>query len=205
MHVAPGMKFTIQPGQTRFGRGVVIGEISVPSPCQGKPRRTARGARLLCDCGNEYTARLDHLREGRTVSCGCRKSEVGKQTAGAARMARLAAPRRPGRQTTRKNKMHGLHDHLLYPTWYMMLARCEKPAHQAYKNYGGLGDTTTRTAHGFPRSFVMPATIARRIGSGHEGAGCGPRWPASGPGPSRLVRLRYVSGLAIVWRRAWVV
>lgn len=62
----------VEEGQ-RFGRGVVIDpEIRIPtSDCTG----TRRGARLQCDCGNEYTTAINHLLSGHTKSCGCLKRE----------------------------------------------------------------------------------------------------------------------------------
>lgn len=41
--------------------------------------RDKHGGRMLlcrCDCGNEITARLGNIRQGRTTSCGCFQKEV---------------------------------------------------------------------------------------------------------------------------------
>jgi hypothetical protein len=71
----PGVprKLLVEAGQ-RFGRGVVIDpEISTaPTPSTPKGRR---GARLRCDCGNEYEASLVVLLAGDTQSCGCYQRE----------------------------------------------------------------------------------------------------------------------------------
>jgi hypothetical protein len=61
----------IWPGD-RFGRGVVVEEIRIPDA--DRPYGV-RGARLLCDCGTAYEARLSSLRQGRTTSCGCLRRE----------------------------------------------------------------------------------------------------------------------------------
>lgn len=47
-------------------------------------------------------------------------------------------------QTNRAQALVGLENvshHPLWPTWDMMIWRCENPKHQAYKNYGGRGIT----------------------------------------------------------------
>jgi hypothetical protein len=55
----------------RFGRGTVIdAEVGV-----GRLGRH-RGARLRCDCGNEYTAAIKYLHNGDTQSCGCLRMEL---------------------------------------------------------------------------------------------------------------------------------
>lgn len=55
----------------RFGRGIVI-EIDLMIPRRGRPiTQGLRGARLLCDCGNEYVSALQALCSGACQSCGC--------------------------------------------------------------------------------------------------------------------------------------
>lgn len=104
----------VEAGQ-RIGRGIVLD----PAVRVGK----VRGARLICDCGNEYTAQLKTLfgrygRPPRVRSCGCLLREI--VTAGTVRT-------------------HGLTDHPLYHTWQMMLWRCENPDAADYFRYGGRG------------------------------------------------------------------
>lgn len=61
-------KLFVEAGQ-RIGRSVVIDpEILIPEPSGKHP---ARGARLLCDCGNEYERRLYVLVRMKDASCGC--------------------------------------------------------------------------------------------------------------------------------------
>lgn len=66
--------YTVEKGQ-RFGRGVVIDPEINPSSEINK-----RGARLLCDCGNEYEASLHDLLGAKghppNRSCGCYRREA---------------------------------------------------------------------------------------------------------------------------------
>jgi 5-methylcytosine-specific restriction endonuclease McrA len=58
-------RLRVEVGQ-RCGKGVVIDpEVRITV-------RNLRGARLICDCGREYTAAIQRLLSGRTRSCGCR-------------------------------------------------------------------------------------------------------------------------------------
>jgi hypothetical protein len=60
----------VDPGQ-KFGRGTVIDpEVKVG------PSGQQRGARLECECGNEYSASLKYLLNGNTQSCGCLRRGV---------------------------------------------------------------------------------------------------------------------------------
>jgi hypothetical protein len=100
--VAPPRKHFIEPGQ-RFGRGVITDpEIRIGGE---------RGARLLCDCGQQYQTRLANLTNGSTQSCGC----LGHDWS------------------------HGLSRHPLYMTWAGMMHRCTDPKSLSYPDYGGRG------------------------------------------------------------------
>ena len=116
----------------RIGRGVVIdADVRIPRP--GRPG--LRGARLICDCGNEYVSALQALvgkrpENQRALSCGCLRRErqiaaVTKHGMAAARAARKPRSRNPG--------------HPLYRTWEGMIRRCENPAASGYEYYGGQG------------------------------------------------------------------
>lgn len=87
----------VQAGQ-RIGHGVVIDpEIRVKG--YGK-NKTRRGARLLCDCGNEYTAPMQSIvgSQPETFSCGCLSR------------ARLAAGRLKGPEAVRGKPAHNFKD-----------------------------------------------------------------------------------------------
>lgn len=80
--------------------------------------------RCLCDCGNIALAAVNHLRDGRRVSCGCAKKENG-----------IALGLR--------NTIHGHHQRgkasPTYQSWSSMISRCKFSYVNGYRNYGGRG------------------------------------------------------------------
>jgi hypothetical protein len=140
--MSPKLSLFVEEGQ-RIGRGVVLDpEIRVQP-------YNRRGARLRCDCGNEYVAPLLSLveRNGRinTTSCGCALSDHIRKVAF-----------RGGRKNG-----HGLAHHPLYGIWTMMLHRCENPDNVRYRHYGGRGIEVCDRWHDL-RQFVED--IEREIG-----------------------------------------
>lgn len=99
----------------RFGRLTVLG-------FAGK-----RGRKLYwlcrCDCGTSKEIHGDHLKAGRTRSCGCLNREAQRQSFGKHHGA-------PADKSQR---------HPLYSTWCNMKARCYNPSVDAYPYYGGRG------------------------------------------------------------------
>lgn len=89
----------------RFGRLTVISKCADKWLCR-------------CDCGNDRLVFSGHLREGRTVSCGCYIAEKVKK------------PRTHGKRHTRAWKI-----------WSGIKQRCLNPKNSAYKRYGGRGIT----------------------------------------------------------------
>lgn len=77
-----------------------------------------------CDCGQEVIRRADHMKSGRSASCGCFNKEVHRQSFEKHGWARSTEARHP-----------------LYATWTGMIKRCENPNAQAYRYYGGRGIT----------------------------------------------------------------
>ena len=77
--VRPGRQPTLfVKAGNRFGRGVVIEpEIRIPDSSSTGSRR---GARLRCDCGNEYEATISSLLNGNTQSCNCLAIESARRT-----------------------------------------------------------------------------------------------------------------------------
>ncbi|KMO40978.1 hypothetical protein [Methylobacterium aquaticum] len=108
----------IEPGQ-RFGRLVALERSFVPG----------RHAvwRFTCDCGNNCTARIEHVRAGRTTSCGCVRREL--------------------------NATHGMSHLPEYECWNNMLNRCLDQDHPSFKNYGGRGITVCRRWAGSFEAF----------------------------------------------------
>ncbi len=111
-------KLPILPGQ-RFGRWTVLEPGRYLA--HGSKRRPA--AECQCDCGTIRAAvRLDQMRGGMSLSCGCLNKELS------AAMAEV-------------NTIHGLSRHPLYRTWQSMRQRCENPRAKDYPRYGGRGIT----------------------------------------------------------------
>jgi hypothetical protein len=81
-----------------------------------------------CECGNEVVVASFALKHGNTRSCGCMvKKPVDV-----------------------KREMHGGHDKPEYDVWQAMKARCERPQHKDYADYGGRGITVCdRWRHSF--------------------------------------------------------
>jgi hypothetical protein len=81
--------------------------------------------RCICDCGVETISNVQHLREGRRVSCGC--------------------AREAGRQIKKKTPKHGHYvgdrPTAIYRIWSGMLTRCFNQKMPQYHNYGGRGIT----------------------------------------------------------------
>ena len=72
---------------------------------------------FACDCGNTKNICGSLVRTGKTLSCGCLRSET----------------------TAKKNFVHGLVHTGAYQSWLAMKTRCTNPNQSAYKRYGGRG------------------------------------------------------------------
>jgi hypothetical protein len=79
-----------------------------------------------CVCGVEKRIRQDHLRSGRTISCGCEHSRRSS--------ARVAA-------LHKANVTHGASNTRAYTTWRSMKSRCLNTRSRYYRYYGGRGIT----------------------------------------------------------------
>ena len=73
----------------------------------------------LCECGTEANVRFYNLTRGRTTSCGCRKLE----------------------DLRARSTRHGMANRPIYAIWSEMLARCIRPTHARFADYGGRGIT----------------------------------------------------------------
>lgn len=93
-----------------FGRLVVIAR---------EPNSVREKAKWLCQCacGNQTVARGDHLRTGRTSSCGCLNSEM----------------------TTARKTKHGLYGTSEHSIWNSMIQRCVNSRVKSWPRYGGRG------------------------------------------------------------------
>lgn len=70
----------------------------------------------LCDCGVLAIVRVDHLRTGRTTSCGCY-----------------------GRERRLKHGHRSMGQSRTYNSWRAMKTRCSRKSARNYRNYGGRG------------------------------------------------------------------
>jgi hypothetical protein len=70
-----------------------------------------------CDCGNKKIIRKVHLQRQSTKSCGCTVKE----------------------NAVLRNTSHGFSNSLLWEVWKGMNSRCNNPANQSYRHYGGKG------------------------------------------------------------------
>ena len=93
----------------RFGRLVVTGIAKVA----GARRKYV----CKCDCGQESTARADHLTSGRVVSCGCKRVE----------------------SSTARLTTHGMRKTRVYRIWRDMINRCHNENYPERHLYGGRG------------------------------------------------------------------
>lgn len=72
---------------------------------------------VKCDCGKEKIVRSDHMKSGRTKSCGCLSREMASD----------------------RNQTHGMTQSPIYKTWAGMKDRCLNKKNTHYKDYGGRG------------------------------------------------------------------
>lgn len=90
--------------------GRKFGKLTVTRFSHTENKRTYWHCR--CACGGASVPRADHLKGGKTRSCGC--DEKG-------------------------HTKHGWAGSQEYNIWIQMRQRCENPNHPGYKNYGGRG------------------------------------------------------------------
>lgn len=86
----------------------------------GRHKRGALWA-VKCVCGKEINLPsgdiTKNLQRKRQASCGCKRNET----------------------IARRNTKHAMSFHPAYRAWDAMRARCYRPSHAAWKNYGGRG------------------------------------------------------------------
>jgi hypothetical protein len=124
----------------RFGRLVVISKAD---------RMSNQTAWLCkCDCGNEKVCLGINLKRGKTLSCGCMRTEMIIERS-------LKHGNRRSKKTTRE-----------YETWWSMIGRCERKTDTNYHNYGARGiKVCDRWRHSF-ESFL--ADMGERPSSKHS-------------------------------------
>jgi hypothetical protein len=105
--MAQPRRLFVEAGQ-RYGRGTVT-DPDIAILIGGHKNRAAR---LICDCGAEFTATLRALLAGTRKSCGCIRKDIG-QAAGAARHEALLARIASGRKTC--GRCHRELDRAVFP------------------------------------------------------------------------------------------
>lgn len=100
-----------------FGYWTVLG----PAPSIPSKHGAIKHVRCRCKCGTERAVSLRNLKAGMSKSCGCFKAKRTSQVKTRHGHARKGA-------TSRE-----------FQTWQAMLARCGRPTHVSFPNYGGRG------------------------------------------------------------------
>lgn len=107
----------------RFGRLAVIERAE--NSADGRARWLCK-----CDCGQSKVVLGEHLKKGRTKSCGCAKSE----------------------SSSKRFRKHGWRNSKLYRIWSSMKDRCNNSACRAFDDYGGRG---IRVCHAWQDDFSI--------------------------------------------------
>lgn len=118
------MPRTIERAGQIFGRLTVIE--------QGAKQNGKTMWVCLCKCGIQKSVRVDHLRAGRTVSCGCYCSEL----------------------VTKMKTKHGKHNTRIYRIWRDMINRCHYEAYPERHLYGGRGIVVCERWRGSFEAFL---------------------------------------------------
>ncbi len=92
-----------------FGRLTVVKHLG--------PRNGQHWWLCVCVCGKEKAVAANHLRSGRTKSCGCLHDESSHKS----------------------NRKHGLSKTRIEKIRWHMLDRCRNPNNEHYEDYGGRG------------------------------------------------------------------
>lgn len=116
-----------------------------------------------CVCGMEIVMAASELQKqkkrGVVASCGCKRRET----------------------IGRRNTKHGMSNHPAFAVWSSMLARCSRPSHPAWHNYGGRGirvcarwrDSFEAFWADMGSTYAPGLSIERENNSGHyEPANC---------------------------------
>jgi hypothetical protein len=138
----------------RFGRWVVIGK--------GQAAKFAAMWQCRCDCSPDiiHNVRSDHLRNGKSSSCGCLRSE----------------------ELSSRLRTHGRSKTRTYKIWETMIQRCTNPTATGYDSYGGRGigvDESWKLFENFFADMGEPPSEAytldrRDVNLGYSQSNC--RW-----------------------------
>ena len=99
--------------------GLEFGLLTVLEMASGKNYWLCR-----CKCGTEKQVRGDHLKTGKTISCGCERTRLASERA---------------HKLHEANTKTGLSRSRTYNVWSNMKSRCSNPKNLAWSYYGGRG------------------------------------------------------------------
>jgi hypothetical protein len=112
----------------RFGRLTAKRRLKLPIGSQG---RTATYWVCKCDCGQEKTVHVTHLRRGKIRSCGCLVRETSAK--------RFSDFARADPNWGQNRLTHGQSGSLEYGVWREMKARCHRATSNRFSYYGARG------------------------------------------------------------------
>jgi hypothetical protein len=95
---------------------VLIKDLGIQYPTE-KSKQKKRFGLYKCNCGSEFRAEVNNVKNGTTKSCGCYMIKIIKD----------------------RSITHGLSNNNIYRVWSNMLQRCNNPKNKRYKDYGERG------------------------------------------------------------------
>jgi hypothetical protein len=113
------------PAGTRFGRLTVLLELPIRKSQSGG---TKRWFLCRCDCGEEVSVRLGHLRSNHTQSCGRHSPPPSLSEFSPESLEKM-----------RGDKYHGKANSPEHGVWKGITRRCYHQTCREYRNYGGRG------------------------------------------------------------------
>ena len=120
-------------GKTEISEGMRFGRLIAYSQAEkvpnGKKGMFQSAWNCLCDCGKKCVVTAYRLRSGRTVSCGCFRSENSSAM-------RKKNPTKPTHGHSVGKKLSPT-----YVSWSAMMQRCFYEQNKRYQHYGGRGIT----------------------------------------------------------------
>lgn len=114
--------------QTKFGKLTVLKTYTKDFGSYKK-----KVAICECECGNVTSPNMADIKAGKTLSCGCYKSEVAAE----------------------KSTTHGLSKSPLYSVWADMIRRCTDENCKSYPNYGKRGIKVCKEWINSVETFIM--------------------------------------------------
>ncbi len=169
----------VEVGQ-RFGWGVVIDALVRIPPSGRTP--AIRGARLLCDCGNEYIAKIHTLLDCTRLSCGCRRRSHRVIDRAGERYGRLLAVRRVDDIPPQRGNS----------TWWLCRCDCGNETTVAGNRLGSGKTSSCGCLTKEPRKGYVPGQAARnrvRIGYQQAARSRGYAWELTDEEFYRLISL----------------